>query len=341
VTVDLDLDLAFGHHLLVVGADVSREEVEALALSWFPRAAALGEHAILLADDAVLTGPWTVSDGDRRALRLPAHATQVYLLRCPVQRAGPPPPELVDPAGLSGAFRSGMPFGLEAESVTFLLAAARRLGGALRVAGSGSVLAPDPDAEVNLWVYSPVWLDPDALVAVVAPVLPSFGLAMELGEPIVPPTPPASPGEPGDASDGDRPPGVADGLEAGARAWLHAEAAAFDAAALAEPPTLAAFGGVAQLGEDGMIEVTVEGEELVPLVLQGLDWAQDGVITYAVRWWPTDPAAQYAPDPGEAFRAARARVRALVERTVRAVHAAVGGEVADESGFLVDPASLA
>lgn len=335
MTAELDLDLAFGHHLLAVGADISQDEVEALALSWFPRAAALGDHAVLLADEAVLTGPWAVTDSDRTALRIPAGDTQVYLLRCPVQRSGPPPPELVDAAGLSGAFRSGMPYGLEAEAVTFLLAAARRLGGALRVSGSGGVLAPDPDADVNLWVYSPVWLHPDALVAVVAPVLPSFRLAMEPGEPVVP-EPPA--GEPEAAGSGQ--PG-ADALDAGQRARLHAEAAAFDAAALAEPPTLAAYGAVAELGDDGLIEITVEGEDVVPLVLQGLDWAREGAVAYAVRWWPTDPAAQYAPDPPEEFRAARARVRARVERAVRALHAAVGGEIADESGFLVDPASLA
>lgn len=340
MTPDLDLDLAFGHHLLAVGADVSQEEVEALALSWFPRATALGDHAIALADEVVLTGPWAVSADDGRALLLPADGSQVYLLRCPVLRSGPPPPELVNDAGLSGAFRSGMPHGLEAEAVTFLLAAARRLGGALRIAGSGGVLAPDPDAEVNLWVYSPAWLDPDALVAVVAPVLPSFRLAMEVGEAAVPAAP--APEEPVAGGDSDaRAADGPEGLDPGQKAWLHAEAAAFDAAALAEPPTLAGYGAVAELGDDGLIEVTVEGEELVPLVLQGLDWAQGGVIAYAVRWWPTDPAAQYQPNPSADFRATRARVRAQVEVAVRALHTAVGGEVTDESGFLVDPGSLA
>lgn len=326
MTADLDLDLAYAHHLLAVPDDVRREEIEALAGSWFPHAGWLGERSLQLAAGVVLTGPWSLTEEDQQALHLPPADTEIFLLRCPVQRGGPPPPELVDPTGLTGAFAAGVPEGAEAEALDFLLAAARRLGGALRVAGSGAVLTPDPDADVNLRLHSPVWLDPEALLTVLRPVLPSGRLAMELDEnaTAVPPVSEAT----GDA------------LDPGERAWLHAEATAFDEAALARQPVFEAYGAVADLGADGMIEVGVEGEDVVPLALQGLDWAERGVVAYAVRWWPADEGAPADATPTEGFRAVRGRARALVERVAVALHAVVGGEIADEAGFLVDPTSL-
>lgn len=330
--MNLDLDLAFAHHLLVVDDDVAAQEVEALARSWFPRPAWVADHALQLSGDAVLTGPWTVSPEDRAALRLPDEDAVAYLLRCPVQRGGPAPSELAGAVGLSEAFEAGLPVGLEADVLAFLLAAARRLGGALRVAGSGMVLRPDPASEVNLWVHSPVWLEPEALVAVLQPTLPGLRLAMELDEHAVAPAPAETP----DVG-GEDPERV---LDEGERAWLHAEAAAFDEAALAQPQVFEAYGAVADLGEDGLLEVAVEGEEVIPLALRGLDWTHGGVVSYLVRWWPAQEGALAVPDPGPELLAARARARRLVERAAVALHDAAGGEVTDESGFLVDPATF-
>lgn len=325
----LDADLAFSHHLLALTADVESEEVEALAVSWFEGAGWRGPRALALAPDAVLTGPWPVREAARAALRLPVDCEQAYLLRCPVLRGAPPPERMaaVDPKGR--AFRDGMPFGVESEAVDFLQAAARRLGGVLRVAGSGAVITPDPDGDVNLWVYSPVWLDPEALLAAVRPALPMLELAMDLGDPVVPEVPPPPP-----AVEGIEP------LDEGERQWLHAEARAFDEAVLAQPPVLDAYGAAADLGPDGLIEVAVEGEEAVPLVLRGLSWAEEGVVAYALRWWPSEEDALYDPDPSPEMRAARARARAYVESAAGALHAAVGGEITDESGFLIDPETL-
>ena len=332
--MDLDLDLAFGHHLLAVPDDVRREEIEALAGSWFAGAVWLGEHSLQLAPDVVLTGPWSVTGADREALHLPQEDGEIFLLRCPVQRGAPPPPELADVTGLNAAFRAGAPEGVEAEALGFLLAAARRLGGVLRVAGSGAVLAPDPDADVNLLVHSPVWLEPVALLAVLQPVLSGVRLAIELDENQLPDAP-SAPAEVG-----------GEVLEEGQREWLHAEADAFDEAVLAQAPVLEAYGAVADLGSDGLLEIGVEGEEYVPLALQGLDWAERGVVAYLLRWWPPGDektvvdGAFVTADPPDELRSARARVRAQIEGAALALHAAVGGEIADEAGFLIDPASL-
>lgn len=340
----LDVDLAFGHHLLAVDAASDADDVEQLAASWFEDAGWVAGRVLALTDESVLTGPWTLDDDARRALRLAADAAQVYLLRCPVLRARAAPARLAEADPLVRAFPDGLPYGAEFEAVGFLLAAARRLGGTVRIAGSGHVLTPDP--AVDLTLHSLVWLDPDALVATLRPALPTVHLATELAD-FSPPDRPATPDVPGEAA-----------LDEGEREWLHAEAHAFDEEALSYPPVLEAYGAVAELGADGIVEVAVEGEEHIPLVLRRLDWTEDGVVAYAVRWWPPGeqdeadartPDSAGAPDSagepegagasGDAGR--RERARALVERAALALYEAAAGEITDEAGFLVEPESLA
>lgn len=324
----LDAGLAFAHHLLVLAEDVYAEDVEALAASRFEGAARRGPRLLALTGDAVLTGPWAVDDAARAALALPAEAALAYLLRAPVLRGAPPSDAAITQDARARAFADGMPFGVEGDAVDFLVAAARRLGGAVRIAGSGQVVVPDPDSDVDLWVYAPVWLDPQALLAVVGPALPGLTLAMDLAEDPavadVPPPPPVPGFEP---------------LDEGERAWLHAEARAFDEAALAAPAVLDAYGAAAGF-PGGVIEVSVEGEEAVPLALRGLEWTEGGVVAYALRWWPAGDGALADPPTAEARRA-RAQARALIEVAARALLAAAGGEVADESGFLIDPETIA
>lgn len=326
---DLDVDLAFAHHLLLLAEDVVAEEVEALAVSRFVGAGWRDARTLVLTPDAALTGPWPVGEDARSALRLPDEAVQAFLLRCPMRRGAPPPESMVERDPRAAAFRDGLPVGVEADAVDFLVAAAGRLGGAVRMAGSGVVVIPDPEADVNLWVYAPVWLDPQALLAAVRPALPTLELAMDLAEPVLTDVP-APPPEVG---------GV-EPLDEGERAWLHAEARAYDEATLAEPVILDAYGAVAE-SDGGLVEVAVEGQEVVPLALRGLEWTDRGVVVYAVRWWPSEEGALTHPDPSPEFRAARAEARARIEAAARALRAAVGGEVTDESGFLIDPETLA
>lgn len=327
----VDAALATAHHLLALADDVEPEEVEALAVSRFADAGWRGPRALGLTGEAVLTGPWSVDAATRDALRLPTETAQVLLLRCPVQRGGPAPAPLADLDPKLRAFADGVPLGLESDAVDFLLAAAQRLGGVVRVAGTGAVLAPDPDADVNLLVHAPVWLDPDALVAALHHALPAFELVMDLVEPdLSTDLPPAAP----PASGVER-------LDEGRRAWIHAESRAFDEDVLSRPIVLDAYGGAADLGPDGLVEVTVDGQDEVPLALQGLAWTRSGVVVYALRWWPPGEQARPASALAPAARAAAGRVRAAVESAALALHAAVGGEITDEAGFLIDPESLA
>ena len=328
----LDRGLAAPRHLLVLSAEVSPEEVEALAVSHFDDAGWVAPHTLRLTGEALLTGPWQLDDAVRAALDLPAWADSAMLLRCPVQRGGAVPPELRGLGGLLDAFPEGEPVGLERRALDHLLAQARRLAGALRVAGTGTVLVPDPASAVDLTVHTTVWLPPDACLQVLAPVLP--GLTTDGGEQTAP--------VPVDRLDvglaPQRAAAVAE-LDEGERAWLHAEADALDAAVLSEPQVLDGYACAAPV-PGGLVEVGVAGSEHTPLVLRGEPWARGGVISYEVRWRPDDPATALGPRPPLALRRQREQTARLVERVVLALHGAVGGAIVDDDGFLVAPETL-
>lgn len=306
----LDADLAWGHHLLVVGEGVEPEDVEALALSRFPGASRRDERTIDLAAAAWLTGPWQLDDATRTALGLPQEARGAYLARAPVLRGGPVPEELRGLGGLLDAFAEGPPEGAEAEVVEFLFAAARRLGGALRAGGTGVVLVPDPAQFVDLLVHSPIWLEPEGLRVVLAPVLPGLQIQDPPGRAPLPMPPP--------------PPEGLTESERAERAQWHARADAFDARALAAEQVQESYGAIWRSADDGVISVQVEAVEETPTVLLGLDWSAAGLLTYHLRWYPgeTDESTEMA--------------RSVIEDCAAALLAAVGGAVADDDGFLVD-----
>src|SRR5690606_40081967 len=113
------------------------------------------------------------------------------------------------------------------------------------------------------------WLDPDALVHVLEPHLPGLELQPENPAAVLPP----------DAVTGA--PVLADESE---RRWWHAEADAYDAAALEEPDVTEAYGAHASRADGTIFSVTVEAAVGVPVVLSGRDWA--GAILYEIRCHP-------------------------------------------------------
>lgn len=168
----LDPDLAAAHHLLVLPDDVVPDEVEALAVSRSTAGGWAGTDRIQLAPGVHLTGPWLLDGAVRAAFDLPSWSSQAFLLTSPVRRGGPLPPELTGIDPVLDAFPDGVPQGVEQEALNHLRAFARRLGGAIRLAGTGIVVVPDPEAAVDLTVVAPVWLDPDACLQVVRAVAP-------------------------------------------------------------------------------------------------------------------------------------------------------------------------
>ncbi|MEE6281780.1 hypothetical protein [Georgenia sp. MJ170] len=344
----LDRTLAEPRHLLVLPGAVTLDEVEALAASHFDDAGWTGPSSLRVTGAAQLTGPWQLDDALRTALDLPRWAVLAMLLRCPIERSGPVPRELLGLGGLLDAFPDGEPVGLEGRVLRHLLAQARRLGGAVRLAGTGTVLVPDPATAVDLTVHSTVWLDPDACAQVLAPQLPTLRLPHDEA-PLDGATQPAG----AEASVGPAahrpPPGALDENE---RAWLHAEADALDRAVLAQPQVLDGYALVGAPRRDGalaagdsadgdLIEIGVSGDVPPEPALRAMPWARNGVVTYEVRWRPADPESALGPRPPLAGRRRRTAARLLVERLTALLHGAVGGEVVDDDGFLVAVGSLA
>ncbi|PJI93738.1 hypothetical protein [Luteimicrobium subarcticum] len=351
VTAAAPLDQA--RHLLGVSDEVRPDEVETLAVSRFPEArwevapvgidlisppdrwARTGEPGVLrLTPTTVLIGPCSPWFSDGLGSGLPEETAYAFDVACVRERGEPPYPGGGDRDGLNRAFPVGLPVATEGEVVTWLVAAARRLCGAVRFDVGGSVsrdvvVAPDPDATVDLVVFTDVWLDPEAAQALVREVEPSASLALDGVE------------------WGGPPQAVYELAERGALpltqpqvAAIQAEADARDMAALSQPMSLDGYALVVDLGQDGVVVVEAGADPLVPPVLAGLPWTLNGAITYRVRWEPPDLEASQQEQPPLGHVLARGRALPVVVGVASALHAAVGGEIADEDGFLVEPVDL-
>ena len=355
-TLDPTSAEATGHHLLVLPHDVGPEEVEILAVSRFPRATWMVPVATVpvrpsggtrgrrvnvpppgvlrLSRHSTLHGPYTLGPDAGAALALPASAGTVYVVHAPVERGARPWPTGGDRDGLHRAFPDGLPVRDEARTLTWLVAAARRLGGAVRVAPSrtgspGVLLVPEPAAAVDLTVWTDIWLEPDAAISVVRQALPRAALNLPTGRWDGPP-----PGT------GERPVPGAEDLDPDRRRALHRAADQRDMAVLRDPPPMQAYGALADLDGDGMLAVEISGETRLPPVISAVPWAARGAVAYRVRWEPVDLADRESERPSVGHRVARGRATPLVIAVTRALHGAVGGEITDAMDFVVDPADL-
>ena len=364
-------------HLLALPAGVSPEEVEVLAASrfrgvrWEDAApseastrtgvlpavtAALGIRAVgrqtppvkalRLARLSTLAGPYRIDAPGAVALGLPATSVMVWVLHTPRERGDGPYPG-GDRDGLKRAFPDGLPVREEGRVLQWLVAAARRLGGAVRTQ-TGVVLTPDPDASTDLTVLTDRWVEPEAVLSLVQRVQPRAYLSEAIPGSWKGPTVLAGRssqggvgGAPESGGSGLRSAleqhGVADDDE---RRRLMAEADAFDELMLAAPPAAEAFGVLVDLGVDGMLAVEVAACEQLPPLMEDLPWTKDGVIAYRVRWEPFEIEQIEQEKPSLPHRVARSRSAPRVSQVAKALLAAVGGEGADEADFLVDPADL-
>jgi hypothetical protein len=346
-----------GRHLLVLPEGVAPDEVEVLAASRFlsarwerPPRVPSGRRATGAARGAVpaatagvlrlgrlstLTGPYALEPGQVARWGLPTDVRVAWVVDCPRERATSPAFG-GDRDGLRRAFGTAGPVREELRVVQWLVAVARRLGGALRVDG-GVVLEPEMDAALDLAVLTHRWVEPGDVLAAARRV----DSRARLDEPAAPAPVAgrATPQETGAALVArDRVgAGVTDPDE---RRRLHAEGDAFDAHMRENPPPSEAFGLQIDLGVDGIVVVEVAVEAEPPMVLAALDWARGEVIGYHVRWAAPDVEELESERPSLPHRVARGRAARVVRSVAREVHAEVGGEIADLAGFLVDPADL-
>lgn len=85
----------------------------------------------------------------------------------------------------------------------------------------------------------------------------------------------------------------------------------------------------------GIIEVLAERHPVVPLALQGLDWAAEGARGHEVRWHPPEDYLVPGARLTSAQRAVRAEAAATVEQVARLLVRAGEGMVVDDDGFVV------
>ncbi|MFS0704317.1 hypothetical protein AB6N23_07330 [Cellulomonas sp. 179-A 9B4 NHS] len=307
---------------------------------------ATGPRALRLARLSSLAGPYAVRVEDAVALGLPGSTSTVWVLTAPRERGERPWPG-GDRDGLKRAFPDGLPVREEERVLQWLVAAARRLGGAVRTQ-TGAVLTPDPDASTDLTVLTARWLEPDDVLALVQRVQPRAYLSVATPGSWAGPASRTGRGSQGAV--GGSPERGGSGLRAALerhgvadeeeRHRLMAEADAYDELMLAAPPAAEAFGVLVDLGVDGMLAVEVSAHEQLPPLLEGLPWVADGVVAYRVRWEPREIEQIEQERPTLEHRVARSRSAPLVSAVARVLHAELGGEIADEADFLVDPADL-
>ena len=77
-----------------------------------------------------------------------------------------------------------------------------------------------------------------------------------------------------------------------------------------------------------------------PRRLRGLPGPVGGAVSHRVRWEPQDRAESQREQPSLDHQIARKRAAEVVTQVTRTLHQAVGGEIADEAEFLVDPEDL-
>jgi hypothetical protein len=313
-------------HLLLLPAHIPPEDVEALVLTRYPEMEKAEDGAMRFGRHTGFAAPLILADPE--SVDSTAERPLVYALECPVEREDPPMPGTSRPDGLHRAFPDGMPTRAEARAVELMLAIARRLDGAVRIAGSGVVLQPDPHSRIDLTVYSPYWLEPEMVLWAVKSQEPTARLALEGEQWEGPP-------------DGlvDRPADEASAnLREELRVGVHAAADRYDAAAMDAPDVLDAFAVVVHLGPDGrhgLLEVRVHPvEETVP-ALAGQDWA-DQTIAYEVHWSPPDERQAALEHPSTDYLMSRDIAATSVGLVASALVDVAEGVLVDADGFLVD-----
>ncbi|MDR2565179.1 MAG: hypothetical protein LBC97_03795 [Bifidobacteriaceae bacterium] len=330
--------LAQTHHLLVLAPDINASEIAILAATrWRAVEQAMGE--ITLSRYSSLFGPYTVGAGLAPSLGLPRGLNQAWMATTLTERGDRPFPGSLDPTGISRAFPGGLPVREERRVVEFLVAVARRLGGVVRFHDSGLMVAPVPDGALDLTVFSPLWLEPDAALATARSVVPLFDLAINWHD-FAPVAPPA---ESGDSYDDWSEPSTAGGageLSASRRAELHERADRRDQAALAEPPSLDRYALAADLGPAGGLVIEIAGVDPPPLALRGVAWAAEGAVAYTVRWIPDEPKHLLMEFPPADHCRTRSQMANLLASLARVIHHTVGGEVLDADAFPIDPTDL-
>lgn len=316
--------------LVVFPAEVTPNEVEALAVSLWEDATWLAPGRLRLSGQAELAGPFQVDQSVRENLKLPAYSEVAFRLDCPRMRSGQLAEELRGSDLLSDAFAASEPIGVEFEVLSGLLAICRRLGGSLRVGAASSakdapaqILSPDPDSAVNLAVYSPYWIEKTSIQELLKPVLGELSL---------------------DAGAPERPSRSQRRLEREAESlvsaqlgkdkldWIAAEADAFDKEMGSQLTDSNAYALYGSLGMGADFFLGAEASLQVPSVLRFHPHSGKPFAIYQLQWLE-QPQGNRRLNRVE--RVARMKVTHAFEDAARLLAEVAEGTVVDEDSFLV------
>ena len=168
--LSLDAAATRKHHVLAVPARVSPQEFEILVRSRFIDVWRQDEYTLAVSADTSFSGRYEIEAVARAEMGLPGWANGAFVAHVPPCRGDALPGFLAGIDPVMDAYTDGVPDGSEMAAIQFFMACARRLGGAVALAG-GAVVVPNPALAPHLTLYSPIWLDPDALVTRIEPVL--------------------------------------------------------------------------------------------------------------------------------------------------------------------------
>lgn len=345
----LALQEAMSHHLFLIPEDVEPEEIEALAVSIWDEAAWAMPGTLRLVGEAYLRGPWRISPDDREVLGIPAHLTRAWMVETPRLRnvargveAAPASapltqpgtqaaPPVTDPWAL--AFPHGLPFGVEYKALLALVRMARRLGGALRIMGSGYVMAPHPQTAVHMSVYSSRWAAPSDIQLLLKETYPGVVDSRQMtGAAPLPQSP----------QEVRRVKSVLAGIKPPSPEVQRVLQKAREEAAKA-PQRVDGYAMIVPLDSlipgAGFVAVEVHRVLRPPRVLRWEPWTNGTIVEYAVRWTPADGPLAFVPmmDPNPDVQRLEtsARVAKIVEDVAARVARGTGGTIVDEDGFLV------
>lgn len=337
----LTLEQAKTHHLFLVPDDVLSSEIEALAVSIWDEAAWAMPGTLRLVGEAYLRGPWRVDPEMAGELGIAPHLTRAWLLETPRVRAlpSPPPTDGENGQGIPGApavhdpwavaFPNGLPLGLEYKALLALIRMARRLGGALRICGSGHVMSPAMESAVHMAVYAPRWVMPEELLGVVKEHYPQAIDSREVT--LSAPLPPAP-------HEVRRVKSVLAGIKPLSPDIERVLKKAREEAAR-QPQRVDGYALMIDVPDNGTVYIEVHRVMRPPRVLRWEAWTSGAIVEYSVRWTPVtgmhDLIALTDNNPSAERLENSAKAAAITEHLAIILSQVTGGTVVDEDGFLV------
>ncbi len=332
-----------GWHLVLLPAEITVEQVNALVTCRHIDANLMETRRAALGRQSAISGPYLLEPSELAELGIPDGWQLAYALESPREPDPDAYLDIADPQLKSWwmrAFPQGKPFREEGDCVDLGLELARRFGGQLRVAGTNILLAPDTDRWLDLIIWSGDWLVPEAVEALLSPVLP--GVRIDLGGVQRPISLLAPDQGPWSVSASD-PRGfdLAEVMTEQVKHEVAQASDAFDRHALANP---VGVDGYALTADDDVV-IEVIRETAVPEWVRDQIGGQifrrnDPVVTYTIRWLPPDPLALESEDPSYSFKLERDRVRTRLRSAALTLVEATAGAISDSARFEVDRYAL-